>query len=270
MNARSPYRMAALLLCWLAGPLLAAPSQGSVHAIADDTPIALGYQLLARHAHDRSSFTQGLVFHQGRLFESSGLYGQSRLQRSMPGDTTALAVDLPARLFAEGLTVLNGQLYLLSWREGQLLRFDPETLALLGSQRYRGEGWGLTTDGTHLVSSDGSDRIAFRDPATFAVLASIAVRERGRPLERLNELEWIDGALWANVWQQDRIVRIDPHSGRVTHSLDLSALAREEDTARREDPDNTLNGIAWDPASQTLWVTGKRWQYLYQLQIPAL
>ena len=233
---------------------------------------ALNYTIVQRHAHDSDAFTQGLLFYGDRLYESTGLYGQSSLRYSVPGETTAIAVDLPDTIFAEGITILNQRLYLLTWKDRQLLSYDPNTLTLHSNQRYHAEGWGMTTDGTHLITSDGSDRISFRDPATLTVMASIDVRENGKPLKMINELEWIHdaagGAIWANVWPRSRIVRIDPQTGNVTHSLDLSALLRDEPNSA--DPQNTLNGIAWQISSQTLWVTGKRWQYLYQLRINGL
>lgn len=232
----------------------------------DDSP--LPYRIVQRHAHDSTVFTQGLAFHAERLYESGGLYGQSTLRYTTPGETESTVVDLPKHVFAEGLTVFNNRVYVLTWKEQLVLQFDPDTLTLQKSQRYRAEGWGLTTDGNHLVTSDGTDRIRFLDPDTLAVMASIDVRENGKPLTNLNELEWINGSLWANVWLQDRLVQIDPQTGNVLRSLDLSALAAGE--AASEDPQNTLNGIAWQASTQTLWVTGKRWEYLYQLQVNGL
>jgi len=240
-------------------------------AWADDTSAvtALDYTIVQRHAHDSTVFTQGLAFYQGRLYESGGLYGESTLRYSTPGETTATMIDLPRQVFAEGITVHNQQLYLLTWQEKQLHIYDPETLTLQKNLRYRDKGWGLTSDGTHLITSNGSDRITFRDPDTLTALATIDVRENGKRIEQINELEWVTDtygpAIWANIWLEYRIIRIDPQTGIVTHSVDLGALANEEPAS--EDPENTLNGIAWDPATQTLWVTGKRWQYLYQLRL---
>lgn len=242
----------------------------NLSAWAEDTNTAtkLDYTIVQRHAHDSTVFTQGLAFHNGRLYESGGLYGESTLRNSTPGEITATMIDLPDTLFAEGLAVLNNRLYLLTWKEHQLLQYDPDTLTLQSSQRYRAEGWGITTDGTHLITSDGTDRIRFLDPDTLTVMASIDVREHGKALRNINELEWINGAIWANVWPESRIVRIDPQTGDVTRSLDLSELAAQE--AATDDPQNTLNGIAWQASTQTVWVTGKRWQYLYQLRIDGL
>ncbi len=233
---------------------------------SDVTP--LDYTIVQRHAHDSTVFTQGLAFYQGRLYESGGLYGESTLRYSTPGETTATMIELPDQLFAEGITLHKQQLYLLTWQEKQLHIYDPETLTLQKNLRYRDEGWGITSDGTYLITSNGSDRITFRDPDTLAVMATIDVRDNGKKLDLINELEWINGAIWANVWQEPRIVRIDPQTGDVTHSIDLSALYAEEPAS--EEPQNTLNGIAWDAATQTLWVTGKRWQYLYQLRVNGL
>lgn len=250
-----------LLLCCL--PL-------ATQARDAQTPFAqpLAYRLVERQAHDAAAFTQGLLFHDGYLYESSGLYGLSNLRRYRPGDLEATLIDLPPQIFAEGLALHDGQLFLLTWKEHLLLRFDPDTLTLQGSQRLRGESWGLTSDGRHLIRSDGSDRLRFHDPVSLSVMASIAVRENDRPVYRLNELEWIDGRLFANLFGESRIVIIDPQSGVVSHSLDLSALAEAE--GFNHDPDRVLNGIAWDPHTRSLWVTGKHWRYLYRLQLDGL
>lgn len=171
--------------------------------------------------------------------------------------------DLAADEFGEGLALAAGRLVQLTWRNGIARLWDPATFEALGTLAYEGEGWGLASNGRELVQSDGSALLTFRDPATFAPLRTLAVSRSGRPQFYLNELEWFDGALWANVWMSDEIVRIDPESGRVTGVLDLSGLLAPEE-ARRAD---VLNGLAWDATRRLLYVTGKYWPRLFALEL---
>lgn len=223
------------------------------------------YQITAEQPHDPSMFTQGL-FKRGELFyESGGRYGHSRLTRYRDdGHQVERQRPLDDRYFAEGLTELNGKLYLLTWRAKTLLIFDAESFEPLGKQSYRGEGWGLTDDGEFLIRSDGSAQLYFHDPENFQVQRQITVTEAGQPVTRLNELEYIEGSLWANIWHTDRLIQIDPDTGVVIGSLDLSELVRE---ARPNAPGAVLNGIAYDPEHRELWVTGKLWPRLYRLSL---
>lgn len=257
-----------LLSCFILHAEAAGKARGKHVEKAPPPPPPPEYRIVQRLAHDTNAFTQGLLMWHGELYESSGIYGHSNLRHMHPGSTEATMVDLPARFFAEGITMLDDRLYTLTWKEGTLIIFNPETLAMQQTKRYTGEGWGLTSDGRHLIMSDGSDRITFRDPGSLSIMSTIEVRENSQPLSQLNELEWVNGKLLANVWHQSRIVVIDPATGEVTRSIDLTALAQEQ--PKTEDLDNVLNGMAWDPDSHTLWVTGKRWQYLYQLQVNGL
>lgn len=214
--------------------------------------------------HDRDAFTQGLVVADGALYESLGRYGESRVRRIdlATGDVRTEAW-LASTLFGEGLTRVGGRLIQLTWREGRALLWTLPELRAAGERAYQGEGWGLAFDGRRLVMSDGSDRLTFRDPDTFAPLGSVTVTLEGRPVTALNALEWANGAVWANVWGREEVLRIDPAGGRVTAVADASHLLSEEDRAGVD----VLNGIAYDPSSGHFWLTGKLWPLLYEVRL---
>jgi glutamine cyclotransferase len=234
---------------------------------------------VARYPHASNNFTQGLEIAAGALFESSGLYGQSFIARQAwpPADSLSPSSTnpptarqpLPARYFGEGLTVVGDKIYLLTWREQQGFIFDRHSLNKIGEFALQGEGWGLTHNGQQLVVSDGSAVLRFLDAQTFALQKSLTVTLDGAPLAALNELEWIaaragrPARLLANIWQTDTIVVIDPASGRVTATLDCSALYPAGQRAPHAD---VLNGIAVD-ADDTLLVTGKFWPHIYRLKL---
>ena len=227
---------------------------------------AWDYRVVAAYPHDPDAFTQGLVVSDGELYEGTGRTGQSTLRRvELETGAVLQSRDLPDDLFGEGVAVLDGRIYQLTWRNGLAFAYDRETFDPLQTFAYDGEGWGLTTDGERLIMSDGSDKLVFRDPATFAVLGSVAVRDGTAPVSMLNELEYIDGQVWANVWQTDRIARIDPATGRVTGWLDLTDLLPADD--RPEDPDGVLNGIAYDARAERVFVTGKLWPALFEIEL---
>jgi glutamine cyclotransferase len=223
------------------------------------------YRVLERKPQPRANFVQGLQIVDGDLFVSTGNYGQSRLLRYDLGNgDLKLARPLDPRLFGEGLTVVGDRVYQLTWRARLMLIYDRDSFEPRAWFRLPGQGWGLTYDGEHLIYSDGSDQLHFLDPATGRHSRSVAVRAGGRPVFRLNELEWINGQVWANVWERDEIVIIDPSSGTVTARVDLTGLLPESD--RRPGTD-VLNGIARDPADDAIWVTGKRWPWLYRIEL---
>ena len=227
----------------------------------------LDWQIVSRRAHDPRAFTQGLQLdRRGRLFESTGQYGESSLREVEPSSGEVLRrLELPADWFGEGLAVVGDDLIQLTWRSGVATRRAADTFELLDWYAYDGEGWGLCFDGERLVMSDGSDRLTFRDPATFDAIGSVEVTLDGEPLRRLNELECVNGSVWANVWLSDSVVRIDPASGRVTGTLDLDGII--EPHPRLADADAVLNGIAWDAAAGTFLVTGKRWPELIEIRL---
>lgn len=231
------------------------------------SPERLEARVLESYPHDPDAFTQGLLFHRGALYESTGRYGRSELRRVEPETGEALAFRrLPGDLFGEGLALAGDRLVQLTWRSGVALVWDVGTLEPRGELAYAGEGWGLAYDGDRLVMSDGSSVLTFRDPESFAELGRVRVTLRGRPLAQLNELEVVDGAVWANVWGTESVVRIDPATGEVTGIADLSELRGllSPEEARGID---VLNGIAWWPEREAFLVTGKLWPRAFLVEI---
>ncbi|MGB0721029.1 MAG: glutaminyl-peptide cyclotransferase [Gammaproteobacteria bacterium] len=211
--------------------------------------------------HDPAAFTQGLVFAGGQLFESTGRYGVSDLRRIDPRTGRVLARRaLNEKLFGEGLAVLGDGLWQLTWRENTVLVWDRYSLEPVGEHHYNGQGWGLTTHDGHFYMSDGSARLSVRDPRRFSVRGYVQVCDHRGPVQRLNELEWVNGMIWANVWHSSRIAVIDPTDGRVRHWLDLARIVA------REAPDGgVLNGIARNPTTGDVWITGKLWSHMYRI-----
>jgi glutamine cyclotransferase len=223
------------------------------------------YEVVARYPHDPTAYTQGLLIHDGLFYEGTGTYGHSTLRIVEP-ETGKVLRDQPLedRYFGEGLTILNDKLYQLTWKEQTGFVYDLKTLELLMTWNYDTEGWGLTTDGSHLIMSDGSAELRWVDPETFKVSRVLKVTRDGEPATRLNELEWIEGEIFANVYTTETILRIDPQTGNVLTVLDMSGLMPE---ANKADPNEVLNGIVYDPVTKRLFVTGKRWDVLYEIRL---
>lgn len=246
-----------------AAPAAAAPAESAATAAARSSLPVLLPRVVAEWPHDPQAFTQGLIFDRGQLLESTGQYGSSELRRVELESGRVLArVPLGANLFGEGVALVGDRLIQLTWQEGRALVYDAASFAPVTEWRYSGEGWGLTYDGRRLVMSDGSDTLSFRDPQTFASLGRLRVTLDGAPLPALNELEWAEGAIWANVWQSDRIVRIDPDSGRVTAVVDASGLLPPEQRSGAA----VLNGIAYDAHSKRFYLTGKLWPKVFEVE----
>ncbi|MGI8916962.1 MAG: glutaminyl-peptide cyclotransferase [Pyrinomonadaceae bacterium] len=227
--------------------------------------VKAGYQIVNVFPHDADAYTQGLVFTDGVLLESTGREGHSSLRRVEVQTGRVLnQVNVPRPYFAEGLALLNGKLYQLTWQHGVGFIYDAASLIKLGEFNYSGEGWGLTADGSSLILSDGSHRIRFLDPETFATRKTINVLDSGRVIDSLNELEFIKGEIFANIWHNDRIARIDPNTGRVNGWINLAGL-REASGATVEE--GVLNGIAYDAAADRLFVTGKLWPKLFEIRV---
>jgi glutamine cyclotransferase len=224
-----------------------------------------GFKVTARLAQSRENFVQGLQILDGHLYVSTGKYGSSRLLRYRLEDGELLDErPVDSRLFAEGLTVFGERIYQLTWKSRLVLIYNKADFQGIASFRIPGQGWGLTHDGKDLIYSDGSHRLHYLSPESGTITRSMEVTENGRPVSRLNELEWIDGQVWANIWQTDRIVMIDPVSGEVTASIDLRDLLPAAD---RRPGTEVLNGIAQNPDDGTIWVTGKNWPWLYQIEL---
>lgn len=242
-------------------PPVAAPADPAAALYAP--PEELTWRLLSIYPHDTGAFTQGLLYADGKLYESTGLEGRSTLREvELLTGRVLRRRELPRPIFAEGLALVGAdRLVQLSWQNGKVFFWDRKTFEPRGELSIAGEGWGLTFDGSRLIQSDGSSGLTFRDPQTFAELGRLEVQLEGRPLAQLNELEWVNGALWANVWQRDQIARIDPATGRVTGIADLSPLLS---SAERGGTD-VLNGIAYRADTGTFLVTGKLWPKVFEL-----
>ena len=224
-----------------------------------------GYQIVNIWPHDSNAFTQGLILTDGKLLESTGQEGRSSL-RSVELETGKILkkVDVPEPYFAEGIAVLNGKIYQLTWQHQLGFIYDAQTFQRVGEFKYDGEGWGLTTDGKSLILSDGSNRLRFIDPSSFRVTKSINVLDGETRVRELNELEFVQGEIYANIWHDDRIATIDPQSGRVTSWIDLTGLMP---SGELPDPEAVLNGIAYDQANNKLFVTGKLWPRLFEIKV---
>jgi glutamine cyclotransferase len=227
------------------------------------TPVS-GYRVVKTYPHDANAYTQGLIFRGGFLYESTGQHGQSTLRRVKLDTGEVLQQRRIDRVhFAEGLAEWKGRLYQLTWQSNIAFVYDLATFAPITTLKYPGEGWGLAAGSDSLILSDGTADLRFLDPATFKEIRRVTVRDGGTAIDQLNELEFVRGEVWANVWHTDRIARIDPRTGRVTGWIDLSGLM----AMYRLDAESVLNGIAYDPASQRLFVTGKMWPKLFEIQV---
>ena len=225
------------------------------------------YKVIAKFPHDTSSFTQGLVFaSDGQLYESTGLEGESTLRRvDIATGQTLQKIDVPSQYSAEGLALVGDELLQLTWQHRLGFVYDRKTFKQKRTFPYKTEGWGIAYDGAaRLVMSDGSDTLSFLDPKSLAVTKTLRVQEAGNPIGNLNELEWIEGEIWANVWMTDRIARISPNTGEVNAWIDLSSLYP---ASQRMPPADVMNGIAYDKATRRIYITGKKWPRLYQITV---
>ena len=249
--------------------MLACAPAGSTVAQRNPAPVQ-NFKVIATFPHDTTSFTQGLVYAvDGEFYESTGLQGESTLRRvEIATGRTLQRIDVPADYFAEGLALVGDELLQLTWQHKLGFVYDRKTFKQKRTFPYKTEGWGITFDGTsQLVMSDGSDTLTFLDPKTLAPGKTLRVLDAGKPIRNLNELEWIEGEIWANVWLTDRIARISPNTGEVNAWVDLSTLWP---VSQRPRPDEqVLNGIAYDKATRRIFITGKKWPKLYQISVGA-
>ncbi|MDF0589967.1 glutaminyl-peptide cyclotransferase [Candidatus Methanocrinis natronophilus] len=236
---------------------------GEVAVDEKEIPV-YGYRVVAVHPHDPGAFTQGLAYRDGLLYEGTGLYGRSSLRETVPqtGEVVRYRA-LPTDLFGEGIVLLEDRIVQLTWRSGVGLVWDTDDLTVVETFFYATEGWGITSDGERLIMSDGTSKLRFLDPETFKVIGGVEVLAGGEPLLWLNELEYIDGLIYANVWKTDRIAIISPEMGVVVAWIDLSGLLTEEERERAD----VLNGIAHDPETGRLFVTGKLWPKLFEIEV---
>ncbi len=224
-----------------------------------------GYEIVNTFPHDPLAFTQGLIFQDGSLLESTGQNGKSSLRRvELKTGKVLQKADVPGLYFAEGMTLFNGKIYQLTWQNHKGFIYDPTTFEKQGEFRYDGEGWGLTHDAESLILSDGTYQIRFLDPQTFEVKKTISVYGHGKPLEEINELEYVKGEIYANIWHEDRIARIDPQTGKIVGWIDLAGLLPAGEVTSEE---AVLNGIAYDETGDRLFVTGKLWPKLFEIRL---
>lgn len=225
----------------------------------------VSYEVVSSYPHDSASFTQGFLWYDGTFYESTGQYGQSKLRRlEFPSGRVIKEIKLAPELFGEGLALVDSRLMQLTWTAHRGFVYNLDTFQLMREFAYETEGWGLTYDGTNLILSDGSSDLFFLDPTTFKPVRKLAVTMNNQPIRELNELEFIDGEIWSNVWQTDLIVRIDPVSGRVTSFLNLKGILAPSDKTGSED---VLNGIAYDAEHKRLFVTGKLWPRIFEIRV---
>ncbi|HYE73944.1 MAG TPA: glutaminyl-peptide cyclotransferase [Blastocatellia bacterium] len=233
---------------------------------SDNAPPALyGYEIVNVYPHDPHAYTQGLLYDNGFLYESTGQHGESSLRKvELQTGKVIQRRDIDQIYFAEGLALLQGKLFQLTWQDNKGFIYDLETFAPQGEFTYSGEGWGLTHDGSSLIMSDGSNELRFLDPSTFRVERTIRVYEKENRLSELNELEYVKGEIFANIWQQDRVARIDPESGKLLGMIEMKGLLPDQDRLPNTD---VLNGIAYDPSQDRLFVTGKYWPKLFEIKL---
>ena len=222
-------------------------------------------KVVATYPHDPGAYTQGLVIDNGQMFEGTGQYGSSTLREvDFKTGKVTRSISLDEQYFGEGITILNGKIFQLTWKSNFCFVYDRKTFQYTEYFRYPYEGWGLTHNGTELILSDGSSDLRFIDPISFKEVRRISVKEGTERIKNLNELEYVNGEIWANIWYEDRIARVSPENGKLLGWIDLRGLFPKN---QREDRDQVLNGIAQDPETKKLYVTGKNWPKMFEIEI---
>jgi glutamine cyclotransferase len=263
----NPLSLAAAALLALAGLGWAGCGESASPSAAPETVPVYTYEIVHVWPHDRGAFTEGLSWLQGGLLESTGIENTSFLRKvDLASGQVRQEVKLPPQYFGEGSVALGDKVYQLTWKTQKGFVYNLATLEEQAEFSYQGEGWGLTTDGRSLIMSNGSNQLQFLDPATFQVTRTLSVFSQGRPLKELNELEYVKGEIFANIWQYPLVARIDPATGRLLGLIDFSGLLGPADAAGSPPPD-VLNGIAYDAADDRLFVTGKRWPKLFEVRL---
>lgn len=257
-----------LLLLWACNNVPSDDNDDNNAGANPPAPAYLNYAVINMYPHDTTAFTQGLQYWDGFLYEGTGQEGASRLRKvDLESGKILREHKLPDDVFGEGITILNGKIYQLTWMNKTGFVYDLNDFKLLKRFNYQISGWGLTNDGKHLIVSDGSNYIYFWDPETFKEVKRISVQDQNGMRNNLNELEFIDGAIYANVWQTDEILKIDTATGYVTGKMDLSGILSKHAGITLNDPDKVLNGIAWDSRTRRMFVTGKYWPKIFELQL---
>ena len=247
------------------------PTQQSQTTTGGKVPVYT-YEVVNTYKHDSKAFTEGLFYYDGFLYESTGGDAKSSLRKvELESGKVLQQYNLPRDSFGEGISLINGQIYQLTWQEERGFVYDANDFKLLREFNYQGEGWGMTTDGKQLIMSDGTHVIRFIDPEKFQTERTISVfREDGQPLMNINELEYIKGEIWANVWHSEtigkpnHIARIDPQGGRLLGWINLDGISPDD---VNRDQENTLNGIAYDAQNDRIFVTGKNWRKLFEIKV---
>lgn len=232
------------------------------------------YSIIAERSHKTNLFTQGFLFKDGSFYESSGLYNKSNIVSYPLAEPTSTwermtapfsqKQKVPDRFFAEGLTLFNDKLYLITWQEGTAFVYKAADFSFVKTLNYSGQGWGLANNGKHIIRSDGSHNIFFHNPETFAVERSITVQHKQEPIVNLNELEFAEGFIWANIWHDNRIIKINPTTGEVVGVIDFSETAKK---LKVKDEESVLNGIAYDANQKAFWITGKQWPKMFLIKL---
>ena len=223
------------------------------------------YRIVNRYPHDKNAFTQGLLFKDGVIYEGTGIYGKSSLRKiELETGFVLQLYELPARYFGEGVTIFNDIIVQLTWRSNTGFVYDRISFELLGDFTYKTEGWGITNDGERFIMSDGTSTLHILDPETFNVIGHIDVCSNDVPISKLNELEYINGQIYANIWKTDNIAIINPDSGQLSGWIDMSGLLPLQDYGNSVD---VLNGIAYDTVNNRLFVTGKLWPWLFEIEL---
>lgn len=232
---------------------------------AEQSVRTYSFRVVTTIPHDTNAFTQGLDVYKGVFIESTGQNGKSSIRRvNMRTGAVIKLEPLEAQYFGEGVTVLNDTAYMLTWLNQRGFVYDPVSLRRIREFRYAGEGWGITNDGTHLITSNGSNVLTVMDPATSGIVRSIPVTMQGSVVGQLNEIEWVEGEIWANVWQTMRILRIDPKTGRVNGIIDCTGIIPPSEQRPTMD---VFNGIAYDEETKAIYVTGKNWPKIFQIEL---
>lgn len=260
-----------ILFGLLAGCQNAATENGSALPAGNDIPAVMNYTITNVYPHNTGSYTEGLEWHDTTLYESTGNYGVSKLARvSLTTGKDIQKIDLPKEYFGEGITVFNNKIYQLTWETGKCFVYDFKTFKKIKEFSYEGEGWGMTNDGKYLINNNRSNNLYYRDPETFQVVKTVPVTDNNGPLVNINEMEYVDGFIYANVWLTNKIVKIDPATGKVVAQADFSYVLNKYAPGAISDEsqasNEVLNGIAYDSVGKRFFITGKHWPKLFELK----